>query len=431
MRKSILLPALVIALGSFGFAGCADSGTGSTDASSNIDGGAGADTSGDAAGADGVSEQDGTTATDNGTQDVPAVDPCVENPCGAKASTCDGDATVQFSEPVCENVDGEAVCTYTEASDPCDAGWTCVKGACVEAGDPNSYVFSDEGTILTSLAIGGVGDAEPCCFDFDDDGEINNALGKLLNGLGNILGDTDVNLEITSNMTEGSLAILFNYKGLDDLVNDDTVDMAVFYGEDTDDDYADNLAGTGDFLVDPTSFVEGTMVPMANFPGAKIQNGIFSAGPSVFNLAFPIGNIKLLAAVSGALIEAEVSAGPSGKGLAFTGGKLGGYIRMEDLYGALNSYVSGGCECLGLSGELIEYNEAKGKMACASVDNSSCDSNDPDQETCAQLGSFCGAALLFLKPDIDSDDDGEKDAMSVGAWVSGTSATITGLLGAE
>jgi hypothetical protein len=131
--------------------------------------------------------------------------------------------------------------------------------------------------------------------------------------------------------------------------------------------------------------------------------------------------------VSGTLIEAAVSVGPNKKGLAVDNGKLGGYIKMADLYAALNAYVAGSCECLGIDGELIAYNDEKGKMACASVENSSCDSNDPDQDTCAQFSSFCGAALLFLKADVDSDDDGEKDAMSVGAWFSGTSANITGL----
>ena len=428
MRKTIILPALVLAVATFGFAGCADDTT-TGDADTNV--------ATDAGSQDGSNEQDGTNPSDTAApgdttpQDTAPADPCEPNPCTGQAPSCDGDTLTSYADGVCTNNEGAADCSYTETTTDCAAdGNTCVNGSCVAAGDPSDYVFSEEASVMTSLGIGGVGELEPCCFDFTDDGEMDNALGKLLNGLGNILGDTDVNAEITTNMQEGGLVILLEYGDLNDVADDDSMQMAVFYGEDADDDYTDNLAGTGSFLVDTASFLEGTATPLASFPGTNITAGTMTAGPSVFNLAFPIGNIKLEAMVSGTLIEAPVTLGPNGKGLAMEKAKLGGYIRMEDLYGALNAYVTGSCECLGLGDEpLIGFDEAKGKMACGSTENSTCDSNNEDEETCAQLGSFCGAALLFLKPDVDSDGDGEKDAMSVGAWVSGTSATITGLAG--
>ena len=114
--------------------------------------------------------------------------------------------------------------------------------------------------------------------------------------------------------------------------------MAVFYGEDADDDYTDNLAGTGSFL-DPASFLEGTATPLASFPGANITAGTMTAGPSVFNLAFPIGNIKLEAMVSERSSRLRYSR-PQQQGLSMEK-EAGGYIRMEDLYGALNAYVTG------------------------------------------------------------------------------------------
>ena len=426
MRKLFILPALVLAIATFGFAGCADDTT---------TGGSDTNVGTDTTAPDGANEQDGTAGNDTAAPedtapvDTAPVDPCDPNPCAAKAATCDGDTLTSYADGVCADKDGAADCSYTESTTDCAAdGNTCVNGACVAAGDPSDYVFAEEASVMTSLGIGGVGELEPCCFDFTDDGEMDNALGKLLNGLGNILGETDVNAEITTNMQEGGLVILLEYADLDDVAEDDTVNLSVFYGEDADDDYTDNLAGTGSFVVDPESFLAGTKTPLASFPGGSLTGGTLSAGPSVFNLAFPIGNIKLEAMVSGTLIEAPVTLGPNGKGLAMDKAMLGGYIRMEDLYAALNAYVSGSCECLGLGDEpLIGFDEDKGKMACGSTENSSCDSNNEDEETCAQLGSFCGAALLFLKPDVDSDDDGEKDAMSVGAWVTGTSATITGL----
>jgi hypothetical protein len=360
---------------------------------------------------------------DGGLPDLSEPDPCDPFPCPAAYPTCDGDTKVEYSAPVCQNVDGAALCSYQEEKTLCDQ---CINGQCVTVGDPKDYIFGDVVSVITTMAIGGVSDAEPCCFDYTGDGEIDNALGKLLKGLGNILGDTDVNVEITDSLQSGSTILLIEYSGLNDLDAGSFV-ANLFYGEDTDFDYADNLMGVGDFSVDPESFIPGTAIPAASMPNGVAKNALISAGPGVFQLAFPIGNIKLNTKVSAAMLQANATIGPNGVGLSFQQGQLGGAITMDDLYAALNAYSNEECDCLGLGGDLITFDPDKGKMACASTENSSCDSNDPDEDTCAQFGSFCGAALLFLKPDLDLDDDGEKDAMSLGLWLDATSATIVGL----
>ena len=348
--------------------------------------------------------------------------------CPPKAGECNGSVLTTYAEGTCTNDGGAAKCDYAATETNCAfAGKICSNGQCLAAGDPKDYVFAPASSVLTSLAFGNVEDAEQCCFDFTGDGEVDNALGKLIKGLGSVLGDTKVNEEITENMQTGGLVILFNYQGLDDATADNSLTLNSFYGSDTNGDYTDNLAGKGDFTVDLDSFMAGTATPQAQFGGGSIANGKLTAGPGKFMLTFSLGDIKLKAAVSGTLMEADVTVGPNGTGLEFTNGKLGGYIKMDDLYAALNGYVTGSCSCLNLGGPLIGFDEAKGKMVCASNDASTCDQENEDEGICAQLGSFCGAALLFLKPDIDSDGDGEKDGMTVGAWINGTSANIIGL----
>jgi hypothetical protein len=367
-------------------------------------------------------------SADTTPQDTAPADPCDPNPCASKAATCDGDNLTSYADGTCTDDGGAAKCEYAETKTDCAAdGKTCLNGQCLEAGDPQDYVFGTVTSVLTSLAIGNVDDAEECCFDMTGDGEVDNALGKLLKGLGSVLGDTKVNEEITANIQTGDLVILMDFKGLDDMTADPEMTIDGFYGTDTDDDYSNNLAGNGEFYVDLDSFLPGTATPLAQFGSGKVEAGKMSAGPATFMLAFPIGDIKLKAAVSGTKMEANVTLGPNGTGVSFTKGKLGGYIKMDDLYGALNGYVDSSCGCLNLDGSLIAFDEGKGKMVCAKTDASTCDKEDEDEGVCDQLGSFCGAALLFLKPDIDSDDDGEKDAMTVGAWIDGTSATILGL----
>jgi hypothetical protein len=424
MRNVFRYSVTMLIMGTLSFMGCSDGGTTNTDTSTSVD-------AGDTIGEQDTSGQADSTAADTASVDtnVEPLNPCEPNPCAPKAASCEGDVLTSFAAGTCTDDNGAAKCDYAETTKDCtDDGSTCINGQCLVAGNPVDFVFTETSSVLTSLEIGGVSDKDDCCFDFTGDGEMDNALGKLIKGLGGVLGDTDVNAEITENIQSGGLVILFDYAGLDDMTADESLTINGFYGVDTDDDYTDNIAGTGSFLVEETSFIEGTATPVAQFVGGQIAGGKMTGGPAKFVLAFPIGNIKLKATVSGTLVEANVAAGPNGKGIEFTDAKLGGYIKMDDLYNALNTYVSSSCECLGLGeSPLIGFNADKGKMECTKIENSSCDAEDEDQSTCAQLGSFCGAALLFLKPDVDSDNDDEKDAMSVGAWISATSATITGL----
>jgi hypothetical protein len=313
-----------------------------------------------------------------------------------------------------------AACEYAETvSDCADDGEVCVAAQCAPT-DPNDFVFGSASSLITKLDIVGAVSGETCCFDLDDDGEADNTLGALLASLGALWGGE----EPEGPLDTGGLITLLNYEGLDDITDDATLTVHAFYGGEQLVDEASVLAGTAQLTVDPMSFISGTGVPKTSFETASIAAGAMVAHDSQFLIAFNIGEIGVIAPVTDARLVADVTTGPDGKGPQFQDAKFGGYLRMVDLYASLNSGLADSCACLGLDNGLYLFDETTQQVACAKTPSNTCD----EEDSCNTLAGFCGATNGLLKGDLDSDDDGVMDAMSVGAWVSATSATITGLV---
>lgn len=439
MRKFSCLSAALVAAFSFGAIGCDDDG-----------GTTGGDTSADTTPSDTAADTTPSDTTPDTTPDTTAdtdttpVDPCATNPCTtAPAAKCDADGkVVTYSAPgTCANNDGVAACTYAETATACDAGEVCSAGICLQAGDACSYEFDERVSYVTEIAVGNQGADDTCCFDYNGDGEPDNSLGDLLKTAGTLLG-LDVNATISEQIAAGTLVLLLETKGVDDVTNDTSFDIAGFYGDDGDADAANNAAGTSTFTVDPSSFQSGTSLPLISFPGATITAGSMAAGPSLFQLSLPIVGAQLDIAVSETRLEGDVSVGPNGKGLAIgatgNGAKLGGVIKQKDLYAALNAFV-GSCTC-------VEFtNPADTQLIgddgqCNAAKTDKCTAEDGD--ACKQLPPLCGTLLAFIDSDVDTDClvsgtyneadcDGENDAVSVGVWARATSGTISGVQACE
>ncbi len=452
--RTLLRPTLILAatLG-LALAACdSDSNPGTTDTGAGVDAttdtGGGADvTSPEEDGAAGDAAED--TATDAGpadtAQDTAPPDPCDPNPCTAKAAECVGTVATTYTAPgTCTAVDGAATCEFAKdtETDCTTDGKVCSNGACVDGGDPSAYTFSGQASFVSGMRIPSP-DTDPCCFDYTDDGAPDNALGTLLDSLSGLLGDSDVNGMIQSSIEDGTIAILLEYVGLDDATSDDSLTMNGFYGAyasldaNGNPDYATALTGEGHFTADASSFIEGTAVPLISFAGAKIEAGVLQAGPSLFTLNFPLMGMVLSASVSGTQVEATVTANANGKGLDFTDAKLGGYVKGEDLASAVNA-IANGCDCLGLTTDLITFNPlaTEPKLACdpaaqADVDANTC--TDADGSICTGLAGYVGTGglvctgLFLLAMDVDSDGNGKADSISVGVRLDGVAATIDGL----
>lgn len=434
---------VLAASASFGFAACGDDTTPAP-----------ADTS---TGTDTAPEPDGTTGTDTAVEDTATgtdtvvADPCAPNPCTTPPGPrCDGETVVTSSGTgTCTANGATAACSaYTEVRTDCTGDTPiCAGGACVAAGDACDYEFDERVSYVTEIKVVGASD---CCFDFGGPNANNdNALGNLLGEGGTISLIPNVNFDVnatlseqicadpTATCTEAGLVLLLETKGITDVANQAGVTVHGFYGSDDDGDLANNRDGSGVFNAQPASFIEGTATPIIAFNNAKIENGILTAGPSLFTLNIPLLGANLSLSVEETRFEGEVALGPNGKGLSIggtAGAKLGGLVVLADLAAEFNSFLETTCACIdktdptkdyvyvttGTAADKANFN-IKQKLAA----DSTC--TGEGQSVCQSIegnGNILGLAGGFIAPDIDRDLDGIRESLSIGVRIKGTSGTI-------
>jgi hypothetical protein len=353
----------------------------------------------------------------------PACGPCQECVAGACQDLCDASACQTCVAGACQ---GCADGFY------CDAG-TCTEIGVIECVAPNADGFCDA-SIVDELAIAPAPNAttgEPgCCCDFTGDGILDNQLGALVTNLGGMAGFDLVTLNetIAESLAGGSFIILFEHVGLAAQAADTPYFNVNFYlGADTDDDPANNFSGTAEFTIMPES-LDANGDPLITFEGASVAGGMLHAGPSQFVVPIQIPDppLDLTLTVDSAIVDAAVV---WNNGYHLNDGKLCGYVTIAQIFGALNQFAATSCGCLNLSGNLIE-GIATGNFVCGDSDPQ-CDANDPVdgdmQEICGTIAQYCGTAVVLLPSflDVDTDDDGTGDAISLGATFGATSAVLT------
>jgi hypothetical protein len=239
--------------------------------------------------------------------------------------------------------------------------------------------------------------------DVDNDGDVDNALGPLLNDISNIVPSLNVNEEFGRGIRTGELAIGVGWPGNVDVQNDEAVRIDVFDLVDVDDDPATH----DEYYVSEASFLPGTEIPWTRFVNGEIDNGVLSAGPSIFRLVLPLGPIALTLEIQRAVLGGTVAF--HNGGVALRDGTLSGAVPWVNLIGAVNSFLqSPNCSCLDLDSDLIDPET----NSCAQVNADECTG---PQETCGLLVNSCGilVAILSSRLDLDLDDNGEVDAFSV------------------
>lgn len=397
------------------------------------------DTTGDT-GPDATTDTDATADTDATVDtEVVVVDPCDPNPCkNPPATACNtaGTATVTYkAEGTCTANGTAAACAYAEdVTTPCGTDMKCAQGKCVEVVTEITYTFDEAASYITKLGIAD----DTCCFDFNDDGKMDNGLAALLGLLGQFLGDTDVNALLQEQIDSGTITLLLENKGLTDAANQATgLSLNGFFGT-AETETAVNVAGNGTFLASRSSFIEGTQTPLISM-AAKIAAGTLTAGPALFQLTIPLGSLldgadtSLDLTIQNTQVMADVVVGANGKGLTMTNGKLGGVVPVEQFAVALNQ-LTADCTCLGAGGDIIQVvttDPKKLKLGCTAAFNAATPTCvEADGSICTALGdnkSLVCPALGILPFDQDADGDGQKDSISVGITLEGVSGTISGL----
>ena len=212
--------------------------------------------------------------------------------------------------------------------------------------------------------------------------------------------------------------------------------MNFFLGEDTNDDATDNFSGEAEFTVMAESLDEDG-APLIQFEGASLgDDGVLTApgddgafGQFIIPVDVPDYNISLQLTVDGVRLEADLAQTDGMYEMA--NGKLCGYITAEQIFGALNQFEAGNCDCLNIDGDLVIIN-GDGTFTCNTpTETPTCDPDDEEtgdmQEICNYLTQYCSTALTLIPMFLDVDTDGDPstgEGISLGATFGATSATI-------
>ncbi len=286
-------------------------------------------------------------------------------------------------------------------------------------------------TFLTEFKI--VED-KSCCYDFNGNGKFDNFLGSLVGTMSSFSAFGDVNANIQTAINLGELVYMFEYSGLEHPEFDSDFKLTLFEGRDSDNDFAPNLLGAGDFEVLPHSYeVPGT--PNWVFEKARVHNGELVATGGRLRIRFPgmldeivmiLENVRVRAKV-----EQEAEKAPdltAGGRVWLTQGELAGALNRDTLFSSLNDAAKG-CECIQDVDAIYAYNSTKDSYKCAitSADAARCRTASAACQNLADQG-VCGLlALQSNKVDVDTDNDGKPDAFSFGARFTGVGASIVGI----
>ncbi len=300
-------------------------------------------------------------------------------------------------------------CGVCDENQVCDAvTWTCVS--------PTPPVV----TFIDQMFMPEKNSDTPCCFDLNDDGDIDNSAAGLVDLLGSFVPDMDVNQLLADAIWSGQLAILLEFVGVSGWANATEFTMNAYLATDADSDYSDNLDSTngGEFLLLPDSLDDQGM-PLIVFQDMSLSAGTLHGGPSMFIVQLPLfGPTPMTLILDNAMIEGTLSV-VNGDKASISQGKLGGVVRKAVIVEALNGFVDSSCSCLGLGQPLIDPATDK----CATGGSSAaCD------EPCASLYSYCSLATMMFGTilDIDLDQDGITDSMSIGLQFQSIPAKIVG-----
>lgn len=329
---------------------------------------------------------------------------------------CPSDALGECSDRVTDNLNCGGCGMRCELGLDCEeAECTCARPEC-EEGTPRDYDFQASATFYHSIVIE-VDDTVG--IDVDDDGEIDNRFGPLLQALGEVFGG-NANATIAFLIGRGDLLMGSTWPGLEGPVEDaDDVTVDFFDLIDVD----ANPRTSDRFRADAASFLPDTATPRSRFARGSVTDGVYTAGPApVFRMIFPLGNVPLPLVVTRAQINAAIATDENG--IAVMDATVGGAIPYEDLIEALNAYLrSPICSCLGLEEPLI----TGGRFCTGEFTTDACRS--PTQEVCGAIASNCGLLVPILRgqTDIDLDGDRRADSYSVFIHLAGSGTLIEGL----
>lgn len=404
---------------------------------------------------------------------------CQDPDCPLECEVCNdlvdnnGDSLTDCADPQCALSEGCPEFCGNEADDDADGAVDCDDPECSEAPrcveEPtpaDDYVFSDQLGYFYRLQY--PPDDAPCCFDFNQDDEPDNRLRTILDMIPGYDAQAGMNYQVN----KGNVALLLEWVELPDpldgggpagfnLFRAVPVEPEKPYPLPGGQTPEDNLwrDGAGVFQIDRSSF--DSRGPRIRFRNATVESphphredapAFLASVPALMNLTIPIEEIGLDISVNlhGAQIEMDLQATPQdggpemistvsqeGESVTLGGGRLGGYVRADDLLRFLNENAER-CACARPADEdppLLEYGEEVGsggrveyRAACRwiPVAPESAFYTCPEEEVvCDYLQEICLAvSAIPLVLDVDSNKNELEDSVSVGLYFDIVSASL-------
>jgi hypothetical protein len=321
--------------------------------------------------------------------------------CGSCAAghLCDEGSCV--CEPLCEGkVCGGDGCGGSCGA--CGSGLACGKdGQCHTTECLDEIVFQEAQKIHEmSIGDGGHpgealdvdGDPDTCAPDGDCEGGLNNQLSGLLD---QIVQFVDANAELAKALDEGTIVLLAETVDFADDGSAFTLNM--YLGDPVaDKETCDFQVETCDYLVDPGSFDLSTCLPLIAFDNATVTDGVLTAGGPeyLFTVSIPVSE-GLVLDVTAHMAQIVGTIVGEGSERTITDGLVGGAIRKKELIESVEAVPD----------EMFEGSPVSKPMIINIIE-------------------------MFIVPDVDTDDDDEADAASVGIKFATIPAVLTGV-GAE
>lgn len=356
---------------------------------------------------------------------------------------CSADANVCQATEECKVEGANSVCREKVVVEPEVTAPKCTDTPKPARCDADAATFTEwaPASVVNTFAIPNPSN-DLCCFDFNGDDVADNGLGQALGLMDDLL--ISVNDGIKDSIASGSLALVLEHQGVD-LAADGDFSIFFLLGEPVGELTAPDPAGGNEYKINPSSFEAGTYAQAVAL--ASLNAGKVVAGPGSVGLTIELFGASLSLTISSARVTADVDAANTSAeaGVALNNGQLGGVIRVDSIFDALNTFSTDNCSCItGLGGNgLISYDPNDlAEAACVDgIDASACNEDDEVEGICKTLVvDACGLISLVatVAPDVNADKLGqdclepalgiECNAISIGAKLTAVGAKVTGVV---
>ncbi len=244
-------------------------------------------------------------------------------------------------------------------------------------------------------------------YDFEGKGTKKNALGKINGVLLALPGmqGFDFQSNLDNMVKAGEFLMLFDVQAKS-ISDDAAMKLQAFQGQDLDTppNAADNFSGTEQFGV--------TGSPMDLILDGKIAASKLSVGPGSLVIPIPASATPTAVKVEKTRIEATLSSTPMS---AMTAGVINGVIPWTEVDQKIIPQIAEGVDAT--------YKASTTPQATKDMLKTTFDANKDGTITADEIRNNL-VLKLVLAPDVDTNNDGTLDALSVGLGFTGVTCTI-------